>query len=102
MAIPGGPKFEPLYRDLHDADEDWNDEQMYAIPTYVTREDTLEHKYGANFWVPFRKTNLGCLEMKNTAIEIEDGMLTCDFSSTFGIPHVWKRRRSGTNTSNLF
>ena len=25
MAIPGGPKFEPLYRDLHDADEDWNE-----------------------------------------------------------------------------
>jgi pre-mRNA-processing factor 8 len=25
MAIPGGPKFEPLYRDLEDDDEDWND-----------------------------------------------------------------------------
>lgn len=25
MAIPGGPKFEPLYRDLEDADEDWNE-----------------------------------------------------------------------------
>ncbi len=25
MAIPGGPKFEPLYRDLNDQDEDWNE-----------------------------------------------------------------------------
>jgi pre-mRNA-processing factor 8 len=25
MAIPGGPKFEPLYRDVDIADEDWND-----------------------------------------------------------------------------
>jgi len=25
MAIPGGPKFEPLYRDLEDDDEDWNE-----------------------------------------------------------------------------
>jgi len=25
MAIPGGPKFEPLFRDLEDADEDWNE-----------------------------------------------------------------------------
>ena len=25
MAIPGGPKFEPLYRDLYDEDEDWNE-----------------------------------------------------------------------------
>eukprot|EP00452_MALV-II_sp_L67-6_P000142 gene142-157_t len=25
MAIPGGPKFEPLYRDAFDADEDWNE-----------------------------------------------------------------------------
>jgi pre-mRNA-processing factor 8 len=25
MAIPGGPKFEPLYRDLEDEDEDWNE-----------------------------------------------------------------------------
>ncbi|KAG2180580.1 hypothetical protein INT44_003584 [Umbelopsis vinacea] len=25
MAIPGGPKFEPLYRDLDTADEDWNE-----------------------------------------------------------------------------
>ncbi|KAL1925735.1 uncharacterized protein VTP21DRAFT_618 [Calcarisporiella thermophila] len=25
MAIPGGPKFEPLYRDLDQADEDWNE-----------------------------------------------------------------------------
>ena len=25
MAIPGGPKFEPLYRDLNPADEDWNE-----------------------------------------------------------------------------
>jgi len=25
MAIPGGPKFEPLYRDIDDADEDWNE-----------------------------------------------------------------------------
>ncbi len=25
MAIPGGPKFEPLYRDMYDADEDWNE-----------------------------------------------------------------------------
>ncbi len=24
MAIPGGPKFEPLFRDLND-DEDWNE-----------------------------------------------------------------------------
>jgi pre-mRNA-processing factor 8 len=25
VAIPGGPKFEPLYRDIDDADEDWNE-----------------------------------------------------------------------------
>ena len=25
MAIPGGPKFEPLHRDLNEADEDWNE-----------------------------------------------------------------------------
>ena len=25
MAIPGGPKFEPLYRDLEREDEDWNE-----------------------------------------------------------------------------
>jgi len=25
IAIPGGPKFEPLYRDLSDFDEDWNE-----------------------------------------------------------------------------
>ena len=25
MAIPGGPKFEPLYRDMDTADEDWNE-----------------------------------------------------------------------------
>ena len=25
MAIPGGPKFEPLFRDIYDDDEDWNE-----------------------------------------------------------------------------
>ncbi|ELR20686.1 PremRNA processing splicing factor 8, putative [Acanthamoeba castellanii str. Neff] len=25
MAIPGGPKFEPMYRDIDEADEDWNE-----------------------------------------------------------------------------
>jgi len=25
MAIPGGPKFEPMFRDLEDEDEDWNE-----------------------------------------------------------------------------
>ena len=25
MAIPGGPKFEPLFRDIYDEDEDWNE-----------------------------------------------------------------------------
>lgn len=25
MAIPGGPKFEPLIKDIHQADEDWNE-----------------------------------------------------------------------------
>ena len=25
IAIPGGPKFEPLYRDLKDFDQDWNE-----------------------------------------------------------------------------
>ena len=25
MAIPGGPKFEPLYRDMDNYDEDWNE-----------------------------------------------------------------------------
>jgi pre-mRNA-processing factor 8 len=25
MAIPGGPKFEPLSRDIFDEDEDWNE-----------------------------------------------------------------------------
>ncbi|ETW20433.1 hypothetical protein PFFVO_00666, partial [Plasmodium falciparum Vietnam Oak-Knoll (FVO)] len=25
MAIPGGPKFEPLYRDIYEDDEDWNE-----------------------------------------------------------------------------
>jgi pre-mRNA-processing factor 8 len=25
MAIPGGPKFEPLFRDIFEEDEDWNE-----------------------------------------------------------------------------
>ena len=25
LAIPGGPKFEPLYRDVYEEDEDWNE-----------------------------------------------------------------------------
>jgi pre-mRNA-processing factor 8 len=25
MAIPGGPKFEPLFREAHEEDEDWNE-----------------------------------------------------------------------------
>ena len=25
VCIPGGPRFEPLYRDVHDEDEDWNE-----------------------------------------------------------------------------
>jgi pre-mRNA-processing factor 8 len=25
VAIPGGPKFEPLYRDAYEEDEDWNE-----------------------------------------------------------------------------
>jgi pre-mRNA-processing factor 8 len=25
MAIPGGPKFEPLYRDMGTIDDDWNE-----------------------------------------------------------------------------
>ena len=25
MCIPGGPKFEPLFRDMDRADEDWNE-----------------------------------------------------------------------------
>jgi pre-mRNA-processing factor 8 len=25
MCIPGGPKFEPLFRDMDKADEDWNE-----------------------------------------------------------------------------
>ena len=25
MAIPGGPRFEPLYRDIFEEDEDWNE-----------------------------------------------------------------------------
>ena len=25
VAIPGGPKFEPLHRELHEEDEDWNE-----------------------------------------------------------------------------
>lgn len=25
LAIPGGPKFEPLYRDIYEEDEDWNE-----------------------------------------------------------------------------
>lgn len=25
LAIPGGPKFEPLYREAFDEDEDWNE-----------------------------------------------------------------------------
>lgn len=25
MAIPGGPKFEPLFRDVYEEDEDWNE-----------------------------------------------------------------------------
>lgn len=25
VAIPGGPKFEPLHRELHETDEDWNE-----------------------------------------------------------------------------
>lgn len=25
MAIPGGPKFEPLFRDIENQDDDWNE-----------------------------------------------------------------------------
>ena len=25
VAIPGGPKYEPLYRDIYEEDEDWNE-----------------------------------------------------------------------------
>ncbi len=25
MAIPGGPKFEPLFRDMYQEEEDWNE-----------------------------------------------------------------------------
>jgi pre-mRNA-processing factor 8 len=31
MAIPGGPKFEPLFRDIQDEDEDWNEKVDGAL-----------------------------------------------------------------------
>ena len=48
MAIPGGPKFEPLYRDLHDADEDWNefnDINKLIIRTQIRTEYKVAFPY---------------------------------------------------------
>jgi pre-mRNA-processing factor 8 len=36
-SLPGGPKFEPLFKDLHDADEDWN--EFNDISKIVVRHD---------------------------------------------------------------
>jgi pre-mRNA-processing factor 8 len=48
MAIPGGPKFEPLYRDLHDDDEDWNefnDINKLIIRTQIRTEYKVAFPY---------------------------------------------------------
>lgn len=41
VAIPGGPKFEPLFRDVHDDDEDWNefnDVAKIIVRNYIRTE----------------------------------------------------------------
>jgi len=41
IAIPGGPKFEPLYRDVQDDDEDWNefnDVSKIIVRNYIRTE----------------------------------------------------------------
>ncbi len=48
MAIPGGPKFEPLYRDLDEADEDWNefnDISKLIIRTQIRTEYRIAFPY---------------------------------------------------------
>ncbi len=48
MAIPGGPKFEPLYRDMYDEDEDWNefnDINKIIIRTMIRTEYKIAFPY---------------------------------------------------------
>ena len=48
MAIPGGPKFEPLFRDVYDADEDWNefnDINKLIIRTQIRTEYKVAFPY---------------------------------------------------------
>lgn len=48
MAIPGGPKFEPLYRDLQQDDEDWNefnDINKLIIRTQIRTEYKVAFPY---------------------------------------------------------
>lgn len=48
MAIPGGPKFEPLYRDLEDDEEDWNefnDINKIIIRTHIRTEYKIAFPY---------------------------------------------------------
>jgi pre-mRNA-processing factor 8 len=46
MAIPGGPKFEPMFRDLDTRDEDWNefnDINKLIIRTPIRTEYKVRH-----------------------------------------------------------
>ena len=41
MAIPGGPKFEPLFRDNLDEDEDWNEFNDICQRKGITHEQMI-------------------------------------------------------------
>lgn len=48
VAIPGGPKFEPLFRDIYDEDEDWNefnDIRKVIIRNYIRTEYKIAFPY---------------------------------------------------------
>jgi pre-mRNA-processing factor 8 len=50
LCIPGGPKFEPLYRDMDTRDEDWN--EFNDINKLIIRSPIrTEYKVGPCFWV---------------------------------------------------
>lgn len=51
IAIPGGPKFEPLYRDDFEEDEDWNefnDITKVIIRTPIRTEYKIAYPYVYN------------------------------------------------------
>ena len=56
MAIPGGPKFEPLFRDMDTRDEDWN--EFNDINKLIIRSPIrTEYKVGERF---LRSIYLAC------------------------------------------